>query len=162
MVSIANSESLKKNERMIFLGDSITQGGARPGGYVDLFKNKLASDYSELGATIIGAGISGNKVPDLQRRLERDVLSKKPTLVFIYIGINDVHWKQNKGTKKDVFEAGLRHIISKIEAKGSRVILCTPTVIGEKTDGSNKFDSMLEEYSSISKRSCQGYWFSVT
>ncbi|MEK9984304.1 MAG: hypothetical protein VW879_06155 [Opitutae bacterium] len=77
MVSIANSESLKKNERIVFLGDSITQGGARPGGYVDLFKKKLASDHSELGATIIGAGISGNKVPDLQRRLERDVLSKK-------------------------------------------------------------------------------------
>ncbi len=152
MVSIANSESLKKNERIVFLGDSITQGGARPGGYVDLFKKKLASDHSELGATIIGAGISGNKVPDLQRRLERDVLSKKPTLVFIYIGINDVwHWNRNKGTKKDVFEAGLKDIISKIEAKGARVILCTPTVIGEKTDGSNKFDSMLEEYSSISR-----------
>ena len=81
MVSIANSESLKKNERIVFLGDSITQGGARPGGYVDLIKKKLASDHSELGATIIGAGISGNKVPDLQRRLERDVLKKT------YIGL---------------------------------------------------------------------------
>ena len=153
LAAIANADTLKKNERIVFLGDSITQGGARPGGYVDLFKKKLAADHAELEATIIGAGISGNKVPDLQRRLERDVLSKNPTLVFIYIGINDVwHWNRNKGTRKDAFEAGLKDIIGKIQAKKARVILCTPTVIGEKTDGSNKFDPMLEEYSAISRR----------
>ena len=39
---------------------------------------------------MINAGISGHKVPDLQGRLDRDVLSKEPTVVFIYIGINDV------------------------------------------------------------------------
>lgn len=153
MANLAQADTLKKNERIVFLGDSITQGGARPGGYVDLFKKKLAAEHAGLGATIIGAGISGNKVPDLQRRLERDVLSKDPTLVFIYIGINDVwHWNRNKGTKKEVFEAGLKDIIGKIQAKKARVILCTPTVIGEKTDGSNKFDPMLEEYSAISRK----------
>ena len=153
MANLAQADTLKKNERIVFLGDSITQGGARPGGYVDLFKKKLAAEHAGLGATIIGAGISGNKVPDLQRRLERDVLSKDPTLVFIYIGINDVwHWNRNKGTKKEVFEAGLKDIIGKIQAKNARVILCTPTVIGEKTDGSNKFDPMLEEYSAISRK----------
>ena len=31
------------------------------------------------------------------------------------------------------------------------MILCTPSVIGEKTDGSNKFDEMLAEYSDISR-----------
>ena len=153
MANLAQADTLKKNERIVFLGDSITQGGARPGGYVDLFKKKLAAEHAGLGATIIGAGISGNKVPDLQRRLERDVLSKDPTLVFIYIGINDVwHWNRNKGTKKEVFEAGLKDIIGKIQAKKARVILCTPTVIGEKTDGSNKFDPMLEAYSAISRK----------
>ena len=42
-------------------------------------------------------------------------------------------------------------MISKINAVGSRVILCTPTVIGEKTDGTNKYDKMLDEYSEISR-----------
>ena len=45
----------------------------------------------ELGVEVIGAGISGNKVPDLEKRLERDVLSKKPTIVVIYIGIR-AYW----------------------------------------------------------------------
>ena len=35
---------------------------------------------------------------------------------------------------------------------GARVILCTPTVIGEKIDGTNEYDGMLEEYSAISRK----------
>jgi len=42
-------------------------------------------------------------------------------------------------------------MISKINAVGARVILCTPTVIGEKADGTNEFDTMLDEYSDISR-----------
>jgi lysophospholipase L1-like esterase len=105
-----------------------------------------------LGVEVIGAGISGNKVPDLEKRLDADVLAKNPTVVVIYIGINDVwHSQQNRGTPKDVYAAGLRRLIDKIEAAGARVVLCTPSVIGEKTDGSNKLDEMLDEYSQISR-----------
>ena len=32
------------------------------------------------------------------------------------------------------------------------MILCTPTVIGEKIDGTNEFDKMLDEYSNISRK----------
>src|SRR4051794_34119558 len=81
---------LKKGEKIVFLGDSITEGGVRPKGYVTLVKNALAEKHKELGVEVIGAGISGNKVPDLQRRVEKDVVARKPTLVVIYIGINDV------------------------------------------------------------------------
>jgi lysophospholipase L1-like esterase len=87
------------------------------------------------------------------------VLSKKPTIVFIYIGINDVwHWKKNKegvlsgGTTPEVFESGLKDIIAKINAVGARVILCTATVINEKSDGSNERDAMLDEYCAISRK----------
>jgi len=115
----------------------------------------LTEKHKELGVEVIGAGISGNKVPDLQRRLERDVLKKKPTVVFIYIGINDVwHGESDpkKGTPVDKFEAGLKDIIGKIQAAGARVIVCTPSVIGEKHDGSNKLDRKLDEYSDISRK----------
>src|SRR5262249_44270418 len=82
--------TLKKGDRIIFLGDSITQSGAGPKGYVTLVKSALKKDQAELKVEVIGAGISGNKVPDLQKRLKRDVIDKKPTVVVIYIGINDV------------------------------------------------------------------------
>ena len=151
----AKSVPLKKGDRIVFLGDSITAGGVRPNGYVTLIKKELTDKHKDLDIKVIGAGISGNKVPDLQSRLERDVLAKKPTVVMIYIGINDV-WHGEKdpkrGTSKDKFEAGLKEIIGKIKGGGARVILCTPSVIGEKADGSNSLDAKLDEYSAISRR----------
>lgn len=149
----AEEAGLKSGERIVFLGDSITQAGAGPGGYVTLVKESLAARVPELKVEVIGAGISGNRVPDLEKRLEKDVLSKKPTLVVIYIGINDVwHSLQGKGTPKEEFEAGLKRIIAEIQKGGARVVLCTPSVIGEKHDGSNKLDAMLEDYSAVSRK----------
>ena len=146
--------ALQKGDRIIFLGDSITQAGVGPKGYVTLAKNALTEKHKDLGIEVIGAGISGNKVPDLQRRLEKDVLAKKPTVVVIYIGINDVWHGENdpaRGTTKEKFEDGLKEIIGKIKAGGARVVLCTPTVIGEKKDGANKLDSRLDEYAEVSR-----------
>jgi len=149
---------LVKGDRIVFLGDSITQQGGGPKGYVTLVRNTLDVRVSGLGIETVNAGISGNKVPDLQQRLQKDVLDKKPTIVFIYIGINDVwHYKKQPngelagGTPKDKYEEGLRDIIARIRAAGARPIICTPSVIGEKTDGSNEYDKMLDEYSDISR-----------
>jgi lysophospholipase L1-like esterase len=155
----AATVALQKGDRIVFLGDSITAGGKRPNGYVTLIGNSINAAHPDWGVEIINAGVSGNKVPNLQARLQKDVLDKKPTLVFIYIGINDVwHWKKNKegemagGTPKDKFEAGLKDIIGKIQGAGARVVLCTASVIGEKADGSNERDKMLDEYCAISRK----------
>ncbi len=158
------SPALKQGDRIVFLGDSITAGAVKTNGYITRIRQSLDAAVPALGVETIGAGISGNKVPNLQGRLQKDVLDRQPTIVFIYIGINDVwHWKRNAegaltggGTTKEVFEAGLKDIIGRINAAGARVILCTPTVIGEKTAGGNDRDSMLDEYSAISRRVATG------
>lgn len=143
---------LQQGERIVFLGDSITQAGAGPGGYVTLVKETLAVTHKDKGIEVIGAGISGNRVPDLEKRLQADVLAKKPTLVVIYIGINDVwHSQQGRGTSKADFEQGLRRIVKQIQDSGARVVLCTASVIGEKTDGTNPLDKMLDEYCDLSR-----------
>jgi len=145
---------LKKGEKIIFFGDSITFFGELPRGYVKVVRAALAEKYKGMGIEVDGAGIPGNKVSDLQRRLEKDVLAKKPTLVVIYIGINDV-WHDEKillrGTPKEKFEEGLKDLVKKIQASGARVVLCTPTVIGEKKPGTNKLDPQLDEYADISR-----------
>jgi lysophospholipase L1-like esterase len=147
--------ALKKGERIVFLGDSITQAGAGKKGYVTLLKQALQEKHKDLGIEVIWAGISGNKVPDLQRRVAKDVIARKPTLVVIYIGINDV-WHGEKdpsrGTAKDKFEAGLKEVIGKITDAGARVVLCTPSVIGEQKGGANKNDAKLDEYAEISRK----------
>src|SRR5262245_24779064 len=154
--AMADSDAppLKKGDRIVFLGDSITQAGLARTGYVTLIKNRVMEKHKDLGIEVIGAGISGNKVPDLQKRLDKDVLAMKPTLVVIYIGINDVwHGEKDRarGTPKGKFEAGLKDIISKIQDAGARVVLCTPTVIGEKKAGTNSLDAQLNEYADVSR-----------
>jgi lysophospholipase L1-like esterase len=141
-----------KGERIVFLGDSITQAGDKGRGYVVLVREAITEAMPDAGVEVLGAGISGHKVPDLEKRLDRDVIEKKPSTVVIYIGINDVwHSKRGQGTPKDVYEKGLRSLVERIRTAGSRVILCTPTVIGEKAVGENQFDTMLDEYAGITR-----------
>ncbi len=150
-----------KTTRVVFLGDSITQAGVKPDGYISLLRHALERAGKGADYELVGAGISGNKVPDLQKRLEADVLAKKPDMVFVYIGINDVwHFTHPStvsvgGTLKDKYEAGLQDVISRIKKSGAQVVLCTPTVIGEKHDGTNEQDKMLEEYAAISRQVAQ-------
>ncbi len=140
------------NERIVFLGDSITEAGNKGRGYVVLVREAIAEAMPDAGIEVIGAGISGHKVPDLEKRLDRDVIEKKPTTVVIYIGINDVwHSKRGQGTPKNAYETGLRSLVDRIRAVGSRVILCTPSVIGEKATGENPLDAMLDEYSDVTR-----------
>lgn len=146
---------LKKGDRIVFLGDSITAGGNTGKGYIQVIRQYLAEKKKDLVVECVGAGISGNKVPDLQKRVERDVISKKPTIVFIYIGINDV-WHGEKdpkrGTDPEAFESGLKELIGKCKAAGAQVILCTPTVIGELPIGTNNLDAKLDDYAAISRK----------
>ena len=153
-------DSLRDDDRIIFFGDSITQLGVNPGGYVTLVDQAIGG--AGFDVEVIGAGISGHKVPDLQERLERDVLSKDPTIVFVYIGINDVwHWELAKtrdhlrGTTPEDFESGLLDIIGRMKDYNIRVILCTPTVVGEQKGGVNPLDEMLDEYAAISRKVAQ-------
>jgi lysophospholipase L1-like esterase len=97
-------------------------------------------------------------VPDLQARLNRDVVAKQPTIVVIYIGINDV-WHGEidpaKGTSPEVFKAGLEEVVDRCTAAGARVIVCTPSVIGEKKGNANHLDEKLDHYADISREICK-------
>ena len=155
----ASEADSAKTERIVFFGDSITQAGAEPGGYVRLIEDSLHARYPEQEIEVIGAGISGNRVPDLLARVGPDVLERDPTAVVIYIGINDVwHWDlYDKGTPKEAFEQGLRTLADTLQQAGAEVILCTPSMIGEKADGSNPQDAMLDEYAQVSLSVAEDY-----
>jgi lysophospholipase L1-like esterase len=148
---------LAPGERVVFFGDSITQAGDDPGGYVDLVRRAIAAHAPGQGIGVFGAGVSGNKVRDLEERLHRDVLAKHPTRVVVYIGINDVwHSLRGEGTPKDAFETGLRGLVGRIRDRASRVILCTPSVIGERPVPGNSLDPMLEAYAAVTRSVAAG------
>lgn len=137
--------SAAKPTRIIFFGDSITQAGVNPGGYVDRLKKVLPADQYEL----IGAGIGGNKIYDLFLRMDEDVLAKQPDVVVIWVGVNDVWHKSSlgTGTDPDKFVRFYEAVVKKLQAANIRVILCTPAAIGEKTDMTNQQDGDLNQYS---------------
>ena len=140
-----------KKKRVVFFGDSITEAGAKPGGYIRKLDSMLVLQGKAEQYELVGAGIGGNKVYDLYLRIEEDVLTKEPDVVIIYIGVNDVWHKRTSGTgtDPDKFEKFYQAIINKLKAKNISVILCTPATIGEKTDFSNPLDGDLNEYSKI-------------
>ena len=137
--------------KVILFGDSITQAGVSPTGYITQMKAMIEAQGKKDQYELIGAGISGNKIYDLYLRLEDDVLNKKPNIVVIYIGVNDVWHKRTSGTGTDAdkFEKFYNAIIKKIKAQGAKVILCTPAAIGERTDFSNEQDGEMNSYSTI-------------
>lgn len=129
-------------DRIIFLGDSITRAGGEGQGFIVLFKKALQDKARLDRVELVNAGVNGSRVADARERLANDVLARNPKYVIVSIGINDIR----DGTSPDKFEAGLKEIVQKVVAKGARVILCTPTVIGEKKAGGNKLDTKLDQY----------------
>lgn len=84
-ISIANA----KNNRILFLGDSLTEGlgvkkqEAFPKLVQDLIQTELKKDIQ-----VINGGVSGSTTSDGLARLKW-YLRKKPYLVFIALGAND-------------------------------------------------------------------------
>lgn len=150
LVALTSFMALQK-KKVLFFGDSITQAGVKPGGYIIKIGELVAKDGLTDQFELIGSGIGGNKVYDLFLRMEEDVLSKNPDVVIIYVGVNDVWHKRTYGTGTDAdkFEKFYAAIIEKLQAKNIKVILCTPAAIGEKTDFSNELDGDLNKYSTI-------------
>jgi lysophospholipase L1-like esterase len=140
-----------KPTKVIFFGDSITQAGVNPGGYITKMKEMLEKQGIKDKFQLTGAGIGGNKVYDLYLRMEDDVLSQKPDVVVIYVGVNDVWHKASYGTGTDADKFGNFYtaLIKKMQSQGIKVICCTPAAIGERTDNSNQQDGDLNHYSNI-------------
>lgn len=142
-----------RKSRIVFFGDSITQMGINEGGYIDRIQNSINEKGKQKQYELIGAGIGGNKVYDLYLRIEEDVLDKKPNVVVIYVGVNDV-WHKTSGTGIDIekFEKFYVAIIKKLQKKRIKVALTTPACIGELKNNANPQDDDLNKYSDVIRK----------
>lgn len=138
-------------KKVVFFGDSITQAGVNPGGYITLMQEMVKAKGLAEKYELIGEGIGGNKVYDLYLRHEDDVLAHNPDHVFIYVGVNDVWHKASHGTgtDSDKFVKFYQALINKMKAQNIKITLCTPATIGERTDHSNSQDGDLNYYSKL-------------
>ena len=144
---------LKKGDRIIFFGDSLTAlaGQEEPKkyvtkGYVRIVQETLAQTHKNLDINVDWVATGGHTVPDLLKRVDNDVIAKKPTIVVIQIGCNDA-----RRIPKEQFKAGLEELIDKLQKAGIQVVQCTLTSVGEKQDGTNKDDSKLKEFAEVER-----------
>jgi lysophospholipase L1-like esterase len=146
--------TMQKKTRILFFGDSITQAGIAPQGYITKLGQMLKDKNLDTQYELLGAGIGGNKVYDLYLRMDSDVLAKKPDVVVIWVGVNDVWHKASygTGTDPDKFQRFYEAIIKKLQARNIKVFLATPSTIGERTDFSNPQDGDLNLYSNIIRK----------
>lgn len=145
---------LKKDDRIIFFGDSLTAlaGTEEPKthvtkGYVRIVRETLNETHKDKRIEVDWVATGGHTVPDLLKRVDKDVIAKKPTIVVIQIGCNDA-----RRIGKDKFKAGLEELISRLQEANIQVVQCTLTSVGEKHDGSNKDDPKLDEFAEVERQ----------
>lgn len=133
----ASAQVFKKNDRVVFVGNSITHNG-------DFWHNVslwYATRYPQLGVTFFNCGISGDVTKGILHRMDEDILVHQPTWAVIMIGMNDVN--RPLYDKKRVNEPGIKEqqqqalatykknldsIIRVFQSKNIKVILQTPSI----------------------------------
>lgn len=133
----------KQGDVILFQGDSITdarrdrkaEGQANNSrglgyGYPLLIAGNLLESQPTLGLKVYNRGISGNKVPDLQKRWQKDCLDLKPAVLSILIGVNDMWHKMNgkyNGTVKD-YQTGFTALLeqTKTALPSTKIVICEP------------------------------------
>ena len=135
------------NQKVAFLGDSITQFGEEPTGYVSLVADALKNIGKPID--VIPAGVSGNTSKDMLARLDRDVLSKKPQWMTLSCGVNDV-WHGATGVDLPDFETNITSIVDQANAAGIKVVILTATMIHE--DPNDPLNQKLIPYNEFLKK----------
>ncbi len=163
---------LEKNDRLVTIGDSITDcGRGRPegeglfdpygNGYVNMVKAYLDAHYPECPVRIVNRGNSGNTVRELAARWQEDVLDLKPDWLSIMIGINDV-WRQFDCPKMTEIHVGIEEYESTLEKliesalpglKG--LILVTPYFIEPRRD--DPMRARMDAYGAVVKALAEKY-----
>lgn len=121
---------LKANQRILFIGDSITDADRRDpayqplgNGYVHFVSNMLVAKYPQLNLEIINRGINGDTTRGMKQRWSSDCIEHKPDVLSVLIGINDL-WTQHAGAEYlpyavevDEYELTYRLLLSEAKEK---------------------------------------------
>lgn len=163
---------LKPNEKLLFIGDSVTDvgrarpvgeglGGALGQGYVAQVAAMLDCVYPELAVRVLNMGTSGNTVRDLDARWRTDVLDLEPDWVSIMIGINDV-WRQfDSPTRHEQhvylpeYRETLDRLVDTTQPNVSGIVLMTPYFIEPNPDDTMR--ATMDEYGAAVREIAQRY-----
>lgn len=126
--------ALRDGERILFLGDSITQGGA----YVEDIEAFLLTRFPERHFDVIKLGLSSETVtglsepghpfprPNVHFRLDKALAKTRPGVVVACYGMNDGIYHPFSEDRFAAYQQGIRRLVVKVRAAGARVVLLTP------------------------------------
>ncbi len=137
---------LKPNQKLVMIGDSVTDvGRTQPfgeglfepygKGYVNLVNALLGAVYPDMQIRVVNVGCSGNTTRDLKTRWQRDVIDLKPDWVTCMIGINDVWrhydmpWQKEVHVHEDEYEKNLDELTAQTMPHVKGFVLMTPYFI---------------------------------
>lgn len=128
--------ALKKGDRVVFYGDSITDNAWYPK-FVELF---VRLRYPDLDVRFYNAGVGGDRVTGgwmgpIDDRLTRDLFSRKPTVITVMLGMNDGGYQAPKDDITNAYKNGYQHIVDRFkkEAPNARVFLIQPSPFDDVT-----------------------------
>ncbi|HEX8835196.1 MAG TPA: SGNH/GDSL hydrolase family protein [Abditibacteriaceae bacterium] len=139
---------LQQNDHVLFYGDSITDAGRSRDhvtndglgwGYAGMCAAQLLARYPELNLSFSNKGISGNRIYDLESRLEEDVLAHEPNVVSFLIGINDTWRRYDSDTVSEIpaFTESFRNILTTLKERGTKLVICEPFLLPIPEDRRN-------------------------
>lgn len=144
----AKQLTLKKGDHILFYGDSLTAQALTPKGWVTLLREHFKKNHADLGIEVSTFAVGGYPIVQRLKRLDQEVIAKKPTVVVIQGGVPDAL----RGFTGEEFKTALHEMIDRLHKEGARVVVCSCTSLGEKKDGSNRVDKKLDEFAEIARR----------
>ncbi len=141
---------LRSGDRMVFLGDSITQQR----GYTRYVMDYFALRYPELKVTFRNCGVSGDTAAGALKRLEGDVLSFRPTVVSISFGMNDAGYAAFDQARYDAYIGAMSELIDRLQTAGLRVVTLTPGCVDPDRKEEAWYDPSI--YNPVLARYAQG------
>jgi len=166
VMNVVEKTGITPGKTVCFLGDSITHDGK----YIrELAQTFLNSETENGRYEFYNCGISGDTAGNAIRRLEDDVLSYDPDIVFIMFGMNDIgqslYIKANYSDsveiqRKDKLNAYKNNMITIVEtlmARDVEVILCTPTPYDDVTNQVYECNVGLEKCAEIVRELAKNY-----
>ena len=158
---------LRTQDKLIFIGDSVTDVGRDQPvgsgygfglgyGYPLLVNAKLALACPDQDFEILNVGTSGHTTRDLLARWERDITARRPQVVSILIGINDV-WRHfdNPGRASDQvtveeYEAILLGMLEDTLPRVRAILLLTPFFMDLHRDDAMR--EMCDRYADVCRK----------
>ena len=97
LLAQAQVKPFQQNDRVIFVGNSITEAGA----YVSYIYLYYMTHFPGKKLVILNGGIGGDKASDIYRRLDYDILAKKPNVLVLTFGMNDTGYFEFNNANAD-------------------------------------------------------------